>query len=212
MSLRGPCPTASPAGTDEAHRRARPTLDSLDRADATHSTMEPERMIEIREEEPGDRDAVYALNRAAFGGDAEANIVDKLRASCSDYLSFVAVDGDTIVGHILFTPVHVDGHGVAGMGLAPMAVLPSRQREGMGSLLVRHGLAHLHRSNCPFVTVLGHPEYYPRFGFEAASKYRLLSQWEGVPDEAFMVLVFDSDALPKAGGIARYQDEFREAM
>ena len=169
-------------------------------------------MVEIREEVPEDQAAVHALNRAAFGGDAEAKIVDKLRASCSAYLSLVAVEGDTVVGHILFTPVHVEGHGVAGMGLAPMAVSPSRQREGIGSQLVRHGLADLQQSGCPFVIVLGHPEYYPRFGFESASKHRLLSQWEGVPDEAFMVLVFDNDALPKAGGIARYRDEFDEAM
>jgi putative acetyltransferase len=70
----------------------------------------------------------------------------------------------------------------------------------------------LRQSGCPFVIVLGHPEYYPRFGFEPASKYHLFSQWEGVPDDAFMVILFDSSALPKFGGIARYRGEFDDAM
>ena len=169
-------------------------------------------MIDIRKEEPQDRDAVYRLNLAAFDNGPEATVVDKLRISCEDYLAFVAVADDTVVGHILFTPAMVEGCTVAGMGLAPMAVLPSHQREGIGSQLVRHGLEHLRESACPFVIVLGHPEYYPRFGFELASKYQLFSQWEGVPDEAFMVVVFDGAVLPKAGGKARYRGEFDDAM
>ncbi len=170
------------------------------------------RSFEIREEEPRDRDAVHRLNLAAFDNGPEAAVVDKLRDSCEDYLAFVAVDDGAVVAHILFTPASVEGCAVAGMGLAPMAVLPSRQREGIGSRLVRHGLEYLRRSGCPFVVVLGHPEYYPRFGFELASKYRLLCQWEGVPDEAFMVVVFDRGVLPSEGGIARYRGEFDEAM
>ncbi len=93
-----------------------------------------------------------------------------------------------------------------------MAVLPSHQRRGIGSQLVRHGLGYLRHSGSPFVIVLGHPEYYPRFGFELASRYRLRCQWEGVPDEAFMVVVFDRALLPEGGGIARYREEFDEAM
>jgi len=170
------------------------------------------KMIEIRKEEPGDQDAVRLINLAAFENGPEAAIVDKLRASCKDYLAFVAVEDDRIVGHILFTPVTIDDCDTVGMGLAPMAVLPSCQRKGIGSQLVRHGLQSLRQSGCPFVIVIGHPEYYPRFGFEPASKYQFVSQWEGVPDEAFMIVVFDGDALPRAGGIARYRDEFDEAM
>ena len=169
-------------------------------------------MIEIRKEESRDQDAVRHLNLAAFDNGPEAALVDKLRTSCEDYLAFVAVEEGTVVGHILFTPVTIDGCSTVGMGLAPMAVLPSHQRKGIGSQLIRHALQHVRQSGCPFVIVVGHPEYYPRFGFEPASKYHFLSQWEGVPDEAFMVLVFDGSALPQAGGIARYRDEFDEAM
>ncbi len=169
-------------------------------------------MIEIRTEESSDQFAIHHLNEAAFENGPEAAAVDKLRASCDSYVSFVAVDQGTVVGHILFTPVTIDNSDLVGMGLAPMAVLPSRQRKGIGSQLVQHGIGHLHQVGCPFITVLGHPEYYPRFGFEPASQYKLLSQWEGIPDEAFMSLVFDKAALPKTGGIARYRREFDEAM
>lgn len=169
-------------------------------------------MIEIRREEPRDRDAVHRLNLAAFDDGPEASVVDELRASCGDYLGFVAADGGVVVGHILFTPVTIDGCSVMGMGLAPMAVMPSRQRTGIGSRLVRHGLDHVRRSGCPFVIVLGHPAFYPRFGFEVASKYGLTCQWPGVPDDAFMVVVIDGDGLPEAGGVARYRVEFDAAM
>lgn len=169
-------------------------------------------MITIRKEEPQDRDAVHHLNLAAFDNGPEAALVDKLRTSCKNYLAFVAVEDGAVVGQILFTPATVDRSNEVGMGLAPMAVLPSHQRKGIGSQLVRSGLEHLRQSGCPFVIVLGHPEYYPRFGFEIASKYRLHCQWEGVPDEAFMVAVTDVNSLPKAGGVARYRGEFDDAM
>ena len=169
-------------------------------------------MIDIRIEEPADQEAVRQINEMAFAQGPEAAIVDKLRKSCKGYCSFVAVNQDTVIGYILFTPVTIDGSQVTGMGLAPMAVLPSCQKQGIGSLLVRHGLQHLQQSGCPFVIVLGHPEYYPRFGFEQASHYKLKCQWKGVPDKAFMVFIFDRDVLPTEGGITRYRAEFDEAM
>ena len=169
-------------------------------------------MTEIRKEEPRDQESVRRVNMAAFENGPEAALVDKLRASCEAYLAFVAVEDGIVVGHILFTPVTADGCGVVGMGLAPMAVLPSYQRQGIGTQLVRHGLAHLQRSGCPFVIVLGHPEYYPRFGFEPASKYQLSSQWESVPDEAFMVIIYDRSVLPGTGSVLRYRGEFNDAI
>ena len=149
------------------------------------------------------------LNELAFGQPAEANLVEKLRAAGGDALSLVA-EADDVVGHILFTPVVVEcaSRRVVGMGLAPMAVLPECQRQGIGSQLVRRGLDILRERGCPFVVVVGHPEYYPRFGFEPASAHGLLSQWEGMPDAAFMVLILDGQVMAGVSGVARYKEEF----
>jgi putative acetyltransferase len=167
-------------------------------------------MINIRPEETRDINRVREINQAAFDGGPEAGLVDALRANCFDFLSLVAEDEGRVVGHILFTPVVVESSTgtVMGMGLAPMAVLPGRQRSGIGSALVRRGLELLRDDGCPFVIVLGHPAYYPRFGFDRASRHDLRSQWGGVPDEAFMVTVFDAAGLPGGGGVARYRPEF----
>jgi len=139
-------------------------------------------MIVIREELPEDAPAVRTINEQAFGQPEEANIVEKIRANCPGVLSPVALDEGEIVGHILFSPatIETDQGLVEGMGLAPMAVQPGRQRQGIGSALVKRGIDLLAERSCPFVIVLGHPEYYPRFGFERACAYHLRSQWEGV--------------------------------
>ena len=100
---------------------------------------------------------------------------------------------------------------IQGMGLAPMAVMPELQRQGIGSQLVEAGLKVLRQQACPFVVVLGHPEYYPRFGFVPASRHDLVCQWEGVPDEALMVLILDEALMAGVSGVARYKEEFDEA-
>jgi len=171
-------------------------------------------MITLREEQAKDIRAIRGLNEIAFGEPAEADVVDKLRQTCSELLSIVAVDGNEIVGHILFSPVTVESNDgiIRGMGLAPMAVLPKHQRKGLGTALIERGLALLREQGCPFVIVLGHADYYPRYGFVPASRYGLKSQWEGVPDEAFMITVFDQDVLKGVQGVARYRDVFNEAM
>jgi putative acetyltransferase len=158
-----------------------------------------------------DASRVRLVNELAFGQPVEADLIDRLRRACTESLSMVAEE-DEVVGHILFTPVAVEGTGqrVLGMGLAPMAVLPDRQRQGIGSQLVRRGLDILRERGCPFVVVVGHPEYYPRFGFEPASLHGLASQWEGVPDAAFMVLVLDGHAMAGVSGVAKYREEFNE--
>jgi putative acetyltransferase len=168
-------------------------------------------VITIRPERPEDAARVRHVNELAFGQPAEADLVERLRQTCTDSLSLVAEDG-AVVGHILFTPVVVESAGrrVLGMGLGPLAVLPDRQRQGIGSQLVRRGLDLLRERGCPFVVVVGHPEYYPRFGFERASKHGLASQWDGVPDAAFMVLVLDAHAMAGVSGVAKYREEFNE--
>jgi len=104
------------------------------------------------------------------------------------------------------------GTRVKGMGLSPMVVLPDRQREGIGTQLVTEGLERLQENACPYVIVLGHPEYYPKFGFEPAEKYRIVCQWEGIPSNAFMIRIFDSAVMEGIEGIALYRDEFNDAI
>ena len=165
----------------------------------------------VREETETDRDAVHALTRDAFAGselghNGEADLVDTLREVCDDGLALVAeLDGE-LVGHILFTPVAI-GDGVAvGMGLAPMSVAPSCQGQGVGSILVRRGLEILEGRGVPFVVVLGHGDYYPRFGFERASAHGVFCEFEGVPDELFLIRVFDAARTPE--GTAFYHRAF----
>ncbi len=171
-------------------------------------------MIIIRPEIINDIEQIRQVNLAAFGLPAEANIVNKIRVRCSDIVSLVAEDAGVVVGHILFSPVLIKSQDIAvnGMGLAPMAVLPNRQRQGIGSMLVRAGLKILRDRACPFVTVLGHSKFYPKFGFELASKYDVTSQWPGVPDEAFMILLFDHTLFSNIKGVAWYMEEFNEAI
>lgn len=118
-------------------------------------------MVIIRPEQPGDIAAIREINETAFGQATEASIVDSLRDACPDTLSLVAAEGDRVLGHILFSPVLVSSGSEAtqGMGLAPMAVPPERQRQGVGSMLLQAGIHVIRERNCPFVIVLGHPEY-----------------------------------------------------
>jgi putative acetyltransferase len=169
-------------------------------------------VITVRAESSADARQVRAINEQAFGQPMEADLVDRLRTTCPDGLSLVADDDGLVVGHILFTPVIIESgaESVQGMGLAPMAVLPNRQHEGIGSALVLRGLEVLRERGCPFIVVVGHPAYYPRFGFERAAGHGLRSQWDGIPDEAFMVLILDAGAMSGVSGVAKYRSEFSD--
>jgi len=171
-------------------------------------------VITVRPEKPEDVAAVHAVNEEAFGQPAEADIVDVLREECANHVSLVATVEGQVVGHIFFTPVTIPeaAKELMGMGLGPMAVLPVFQRQGIGSRLVRAGIGALRKACCPFIIVVGHPEYYPRFGFVPASGHGLACQWEAIPDDAFMVLILDEGAMTRVSGVARYRDEFNQAM
>jgi putative acetyltransferase len=145
-------------------------------------------VISIRPEPPGDGDAVRRVNEFAFEGSTEADIVDALRGSDAwlPDLSLVAEDGAEIVGHALFSLVRLDT-GPELLSLGPMAVLPDRQRAGIGSALVRRGLERARGTRYPLAVVLGHPDYYPRFGFRPARRYGIETPYEA-PDEAWLAL------------------------
>jgi putative acetyltransferase len=167
--------------------------------------------VAIRSEAPADYAAVREINLRAFGQANEADLVDALRSNCRDHVSLVAEADGQPVGHILFTPVVIESpeNKVTGMGLAPMAVLPVFQRRGIGSRLIEAGLDRLRHDGQPFVVVLGHPEYYPRFGFRPASQFGVACEFEGVPDEAFMMIALEGPWPKDVAGIAHYQPEFR---
>ena len=167
-------------------------------------------MLSIRQEQAEDLSAIRAVNEQAFSQAEEADIVDQLRALGDRVLSLVAIRGDVIAGHILFSPVIIENNGdvVEGMGLGPMAVLPDFQGQRIGSALVEAGLRTLRDRICPFVVVLGHSQYYPRFGFEPASRHGITCQWEDVPDDAFMALILDESMMRDVSGRALYRQEF----
>ena len=166
-------------------------------------------MLIVRNEKPEDIIAIHEVNEKAFGQPAEANLVDALRANGKVILSLVAVQDDKVVGHILFSPVTVesDRETFAAVGLAPMAVLPEHQNQGVGSKLVKTGLDQCRKALHESVVVLGHPEFYPRFGFTPASRYGIKSEYD-VRDEVFMIMELREGALLGRSGIVKYQSEF----
>ena len=124
-------------------------------------------------------------------------------------MSLVATLSGRVAGHILYSPVSIgpDGEKIMGSGLGPMAVLSGYQRQGIGGRLIETGNQKLRETGCPFIVVLGHPEYYPRFGFKPAGRCGIQCEWD-VPDNVFMVLVLDQSKMKGVSGVAKYRDEF----
>jgi putative acetyltransferase len=168
---------------------------------------------QVRGEQPQDREAIFRVNREAFGRETEARLVDALPRSEAFFpeLSLVAVDEGGVVGHILFTRIQIKTASgpVPALALAPMAVLPGLQRQGIGSALVQRGLEECRRRGEKLVVVLGHPEYYPRFGFVPAGPHGIRAPFPP-PPEAFMVLELDPGALEGVSGEVAYPPEFAE--
>jgi len=162
----------------------------------------------IRAERPEDIAAIRAVNLAAFDTATEADLIEALRLRARPLVSMVAEDAGAIVGHILFSPVTLLPHPeLPIMGLAPMAVLPASQRQGIGSALVREGLELCRQLWFAAVVVLGHAEFYPRFGFVPASRFALKCEYD-VPDEVFMALELRQAILRGKSGTIRYHAAF----
>jgi putative acetyltransferase len=176
--------------------------------------------IELRSEQPEDAAAIREIQWLAFGRPAEADIVDSIRAADAAVLSMVAVElegarsiGDaatSLIGHVLYTRVTVAGeHGeeVSLLGLAPVAVLPSHQGRGVGTMLIEASLEQLRAEGCLAVVVVGDPRYYPRFGFLPGGRWGL--RWEAdAPDDVFMVVELVPGALAGIHGTVRFRPEF----
>lgn len=166
-------------------------------------------MILIRPETEADIAAIFAINEAAFGRKGEAKLVDDLRDAGRLAISLVAHDDGTIVGHIAFSAVRLETARpsyAAVLGLAPMAVRPDRQRQGIGSRLVMKGIHAAREAGAGALVVLGHPEFYPKFGFQSASRFGVKSVYK-VPNNTFMALEIKPQTLPK-GALVRYDPLF----
>jgi putative acetyltransferase len=161
----------------------------------------------LRRESPQERGVVRSINEAAFGRPDEADLVDRLRNEDAVLASFVAESEEGIVGHILFSRMSIETASgpISAVALAPMAVLPAQQRRGVGGRLIRHGLDWLRGRGEQVVLVLGHPDYYPRFGFSSDRARSLASPF---PTEAFMALELSPGALDGIRGRVRYPDAF----
>jgi putative acetyltransferase len=158
----------------------------------------------IRNEEEKDYQQVRGIVQAAFPTDAESKLVDALRENGKVTISLVAVNGEEVLGHILFSPVTTSPPSVGkGIGLAPVAVKPEHQSKGIGSQLIREGLKLCEQLQYDHCVVLGSPEYYGRFGFKKASDFDLQNEY-GVDDE-FMVIQFTES---RARGLVQYASEF----
>jgi len=162
-------------------------------------------MLSIRPEADGDHAAIRAVHIASFPTAAEADLVDALRAEKLLLVSRVATFGDTIVGHVAFSPLRLEGT-LDGVGMAPVAVLSSHRRRGIAAQLVHDGLTASARAGHGFVVVLGAPSYYARFGFVPARRFGLRDDFAG--GDAFQALELRKDAIPRTGGAVHYAPPF----
>lgn len=164
--------------------------------------------MKIVPELPEHRPAVLELNRLAFKGDEESRLIKKLADDASILASFVAVDGEEVVGHILFSPLYVmaEGKRIDAAALAPMCVMPSRQKQGIGTRLVEHGIEAMKSAGQSAIIVLGHVNFYPRFGFRHELAKNLSCAFNKY--DAFMGLELRAGSLGGKSGTCIYPRAF----
>lgn len=171
--------------------------------------------VTIRQEQPGDYESIKRLNDEAFGQENEGRMVNALRKTSKfiTSLSLIAEMNNNILGHILFYPVTIktDKGNYDVLSLAPLAVLPADQNKGIGSKLVKKGLEHCKETDFDVVIVVGHPNYYPRFGFKPASKWNIKLPLDA-PEEAFMVLELKENTLDRYAGTVIFPKEYFDAL
>jgi putative acetyltransferase len=170
-------------------------------------------MIKIRPETPNDYAQIYEVNRLAFGRENEARLVEALRRRPEfiPALSLVAEEDGRIAGHVLFSPITLESEGgeKQAIALAPVAVLPEMQRRGIGSALIKYGLEACRRQGHRLVILVGHPEYYPRFGFKPARPMGIEAPFP-VRNEAWMALELEPGATRDLHGLVRYPEPFND--
>ncbi|MBN2237629.1 MAG: N-acetyltransferase [Bacteroidales bacterium] len=169
--------------------------------------------IIVRQENAADWRQIRTILTSAFETNAEAKLVEDLRKTAQfvPELALVASVNGEVCGHILFTKVQIitESNSSESLALAPMAVLPSMQQHGIGKQLVKIGLNRAKAIGFGSVIVLGHPDYYPKFGFLPASKYSIYSPWK-VPDHVFMALELQRGSLSNVQGVVNYAAPFME--
>lgn len=164
--------------------------------------------MNIRPETEKDKTAIQEINQSAFETFAEATLVYTLREQCHPIISLIAEEDGKVVGHIMFSPVTLsESFDLKIMGLAPVAVLPNYQRKGIGAALVQAGLDGCKKLGFGAVVVLGHTNYYPRFGFIPAARFGIHCEYD-VPEEAFMVMELQPSYLTGAKGKVKYHSAF----
>jgi putative acetyltransferase len=165
----------------------------------------------IRPERVEDIQKIRSIHVEAFDKEVEADLVEALRDSGIPLISLVAEEDGELVGHILFSPMTLEQGSLSPSiaGLAPMAVLPACQNKGIGSMLVKEGLVYCKNAGYAAVVVLGHPDYYPRFGFVPSISYGMTSEYDA-PPEVFMAKELKEGALVNCQGMIKYHKAFSE--